>query len=158
MNVDSRYTTVGGLPAIRYLATVGKHVLSGVLVPAPMPGGAYAGAKLVAQPADAEELGPLDKTVDCASFCSDGSVAACCYGGVAVWRPRDDRSRRESDRAAPRKFSYKGWLVRLAPSPGNRSPSWALEQTPLPRPPVTPPLSHCFGQCHQHARAGATGC
>lgn len=119
MNVDSQFTTVDGLPAIRYLATVGKHVLSGVLVPEPQPGGAHAVAKLVAQPAEAEELGPLDKTVDCASFCSDGTIAACCYGGVAVWRPRDDRSRRASDRMAPRRFSYKGWLVRLAPSPGN---------------------------------------
>ncbi len=121
MNVDSRYTTVGGLPAIRYLATVGKHVLSGVLVPEPQPSGMYADQSLEPQPADAEVLGPLDKTVDCASFCSDGSIAACCYGGVAVWRPRDDRGRRESDRVAPRKFSYKGWLVRLAPSPGNHS-------------------------------------
>lgn len=120
MNVDSQCTTVDGLPAIRYLATVGKHVLNGVLVPEPQPDGQRV-AKLAARPADAEVLGPLDKTVDCASFCSDGTVVACCYGGVAVWGPRGDSSQQESDRQAPRKFSYKGWLVRLAPSPGDAS-------------------------------------
>jgi hypothetical protein len=125
MNVDTMPITIDGMAAIRYLATVGKHVLTGVLVPEAAEAEAAAAAEenkgaattLAGRAADAEALGPLDKTVDCASFCSDGSVAACCYGGVAVWRPRNDPSA-VNDCAAPRKFSYKGWLVRLAPSPG----------------------------------------
>jgi hypothetical protein len=126
MNVDTMPITIDGMAAIRYLATVGKHVLTGVLVPEAAEAEAEAAAAeenkgaattLAGRAADAEALGPLDKTVDCASFCSDGSVAACCYGGVAVWRPRNDPSA-VNDCAAPRKFSYKGWLVRLAPSPG----------------------------------------
>ena len=41
------------------------------------------------------------------------ALARCCYGGVTVW---DERPSTQSA-PVPRKFSYKGWLVRLAPSP-----------------------------------------
>ena len=140
MNVDTLpCTTANGQPAVRYMATVGRHVLTGVLVPggSTTESGSESGG-WAAEAAEAEALGPLDKTVDCnyrnphrnsipshtsdrshmcsigGCFCSDGSVAACCYGGVAVWRPRAGL---RNDQPTPRKFSYKGWLVRLAPSP-----------------------------------------
>lgn len=31
------------------------------------------------------QVGTLEKTVDCAYFSGDGSVVACCYGGVTTW-------------------------------------------------------------------------
>ena len=108
MNVDAHAIYHDGKPAVRYLGTVGKQVVCGYLSPDP---GATAASPSSWSPTDISALAPLAKTVDCACFCSDGSVAACCYGGVSVWPVG------EAGGVKPRLFSYKGWLVRLAPSP-----------------------------------------
>ena len=109
MNVDAHRETRSGAASICYVASVGRQVVwrsmplqsrDGICAMDTQSETAH-----VVDPGP--QLAPLAKTVDCACFCSDGSIAACCYGGVSVWKSPVGVVV-ETEPLHPRHYSYKG--------------------------------------------------
>lgn len=116
-------------------ATIGAAAGSTIVV-APLDAGAFGSVEGLAPAGSVCVIGPLVRAVDCLAFLPDGTLCACGYGGVLMFRPRaptdDDGgggggcahyepvarlAKTYHSGVEGATLGYKGWLLSLAPSP-----------------------------------------